>query len=400
MEIGPLSPSPPWGEGWGEGMDLTDTQPFEQTHPMTNTNQPAPALKEIFNADRLKHIATEMTAVYPAFNAKAFLKLANDGLGELSIMQRMARVSECLHTVLPLNYEESLEVLRALAPRLNSGFVSISLPHYVATYGGHAFEQSMEALKYFTSFGSSEFAIRYFLRSDIERSLAIMHEWSLDENEHVRRLASEGSRPRLPWSFRLEQIQADPTLAAVILDNLKADNSLYVRKSVANHLNDITKDHPEWVLDLIEGWSLDNKHTAWIAKHALRSLIKQGNQRALAIIGAGGKPEVEIIDVKVQPAVIRLGEKITLSFAVKSTVQDSQRLVIDYAIDYVKANGSTSAKVFKLKALTLPGKATETIARSQQIKELTTRKHYVGKHAVHVLVNGERLASTSFEILP
>jgi hypothetical protein len=189
-------------------------------------------------------------------------------------------------------------------------------------------------------------------------------------------------------------------LAAVILDNLKADNSLYVRKSVANHLNDITKDHPEWVLDLIEGWSQDNKHTAWIAKHALRSLIKQGNQRALAIIGAGGKPEVEIIDMKVQPAVIRLGEKITLSFAVKSTVQDSQRLVIDYAIDYVKANGSTSAKVFKLKALTLPGKATESIARAQHIKELTTRKHYVGKHAVHVLVNGERLASTSFEILP
>ncbi|WP_429510196.1 DNA alkylation repair protein [Pseudomonas sp. BT76 TE3572] len=371
---------------------------------MTTTHQPAPApapaLKEIFNADRLQHIATEMTAVYPEFNAKAFLKLANDGLAELSIMQRMARVSECLHAVLPLSYEETLEVLRALAPRLNSGFVSISLPHYVATYGAHAFEQSMDALKYFTTFGSSEFAIRHFLRSDTERSLAVMHEWSLDENEHVRRLASEGSRPRLPWSFRLEQIQADPTLAAAILDNLKADDSLYVRKSVANHLNDITKDHPEWVLDLIEGWSLDNKHTAWIAKHALRSLIKQGNQRALAIIGAGGKPEVEIIDVKVEPAVIRLGEKITLSFAVKSTVQDSQRLVIDYAIDYVKANGSTSAKVFKLKALTLPGKATETIARSQQIKELTTRKHYVGKHAVHVLMNGERLASTSFEILP
>jgi 3-methyladenine DNA glycosylase AlkC len=366
---------------------------------MTAAEQPAPALKEIFNAERLKHIASEMTAVYPAFNAKAFLKMANDGLADLSIMQRMARVSESLHAVLPLDYDESLEVLRALAPRLNSGFVSISLPHYVAMYGGHDFERSMEALKYFTAFGSAEFAIRYFLRSDLERSLALMREWSRDENEHVRRLASEGSRPRLPWSFRLEQIQSDPTLAAAILDNLKADDSLYVRKSVANHLNDITKDHPEWVLDLIEGWSLENKHTAWIAKHALRSLIKQGNQRALAIIGASGKAEVEIVGVKVEPAVIRLGEKITLSFAVKSTVAESQRLVIDYAIDYVKANGGTSAKVFKLKALTLVGKATERVSRGQQIKELTTRKHYVGKHAVHVLVNGERLASTSFEIL-
>jgi 3-methyladenine DNA glycosylase AlkC len=367
---------------------------------MTAAEQSAPALKEIFNAERLKHIATEMTAVYPGFNAKAFLKMANDGLADLSIMQRMARVSECLHAVLPLGYDESLEVLRALAPRLNSGFVSISLPHYVAMYGGHDFERSMEALKYFTTFGSAEFAVRYFLRSDVQRSLALMQEWSRDQNEHVRRLASEGSRPRLPWSFRLEQVQADPTLAAAILDNLKADESLYVRKSVANHLNDITKDHPEWVLDLIEGWPLDNKHTAWIAKHALRSLVKQGNQRALAIIGASGKAEVEIVGLTVEPAVIRLGEKITLSFGVKSTVAESQRLVIDYAIDYVKANGSSSAKVFKLKALTLPGNATELVSRGQQIKELTTRKHYVGVHAVHILVNGERLASTSFEILP
>jgi 3-methyladenine DNA glycosylase AlkC len=363
------------------------------------TDQPSPALKEIFNAERLQHIAAEMTAVYPTFNAKAFLKMANEGLAELSIMQRMARVSECLHAVLPLSYEDSLTVLRDLAPRLNSGFVSISLPHYVATYGSHTFDTSMEALKYFTAFGSSEFAVRHFLRSDVERSLAVMHQWSLDDNEHVRRLASEGSRPRLPWSFRLEKIQANPALAAAILDNLKADESLYVRKSVANHLNDITKDHPEWVLDLIEGWSLDNKHTAWIAKHALRSLIKQGNQRALAIIGAGGKPEVEITQVKVEPSVIGLGEKITLSFAVKSTVETSQRLVIDYAIDYVKANGSTSAKVFKLKALTLPGDSTVNVSRAQQIKELTTRRHYAGKHAVHILVNGERLASSSFEIL-
>jgi 3-methyladenine DNA glycosylase AlkC len=363
-------------------------------------DQSSPALKEIFNAERLQHIATEMTAVYPQFDAKGFLKLAKTGLADLSVMQRMARVSECLHAVLPLGYEASLEVLCALAPRLNSGFVSMCLPQYVATYGADRFDVSMDALKYFTAFGSSEFAIRHFLRSDIERSLKLMHDWSLDDNEHVRRLASEGCRPRLPWSFRLEQVQADPRLAAKILDNLKADTSLYVRKSVANHLNDITKDHPEWVLEKIEGWSLDNKHTAWIAKHALRSLIKQGNTRALAIIGAGGKPEVEIVDVQINPPVIGLGQKITLSFAVKSTVEDSQRLVIDYTIDYVKANGSTSAKVFKLKALTLPGKAIEHLSRGQHIKELTTRRHYAGRHAVHIMVNGERLASTAFEILP
>jgi len=366
---------------------------------MSSNDTAAPALKEIFNAERLQHIADEMSAVYPAFKAKAFLKHAQDGLAELSVMQRMARVSESLHAVLPLDYEDSLHVLRELAPRLNSGFVSMCLPHYVASYGGHAFDTSMDALKYFTTFGSSEFAIRYFLRSDLKRSLERMHDWTCDENHHVRRLASEGSRPRLPWSFRLEAVQADPQLAAGILDRLKADESLYVRKSVANHLNDVTKVHPEWVLDTIEGWSLDNKHTAWIAKHALRSLIKQGDMRALTVIGAGAKAEVELLDVRVEPAVVRLGEAITLSFTVKSMVAHEQRLVIDYAIEYVKANGGVSRKVFKLKTLGLAGFGTGVVRRNQVIKDFTTRKHFAGRHGVQVMVNGEVLGSAAFEVL-
>ncbi|KIF56469.1 DNA alkylation repair protein [Pseudomonas fluorescens] len=366
---------------------------------MSSTDTAAPALKEIFNAQRLQHIADEMSAVYPAFKAKAFLKHAQEGLAELSVMQRMARVSESLHAVLPLDYEDSLHVLRELAPRLNSGFVSMCLPHYVASYGAHAFDTSMDALKYFTTFGSSEFAIRYFLRSDLERSLERMHDWTRDDNHHVRRLASEGSRPRLPWSFRLEAMQANPKLAAGILDRLRADESLYVRKSVANHLNDVTKVHPEWVLDTIEGWSLENKHTAWIAKHALRSLIKQGDVRALTVIGAGAKAEVELLDVKVEPAVVRLGEPITLSLTVKSMVAHEQRLVIDYAIEYVKANGGVSKKVFKLKTLGLVGFRTEVVRRNQVIKDFTTRKHFAGRHGVQVMVNGEVLGGAAFEVL-
>ncbi|ANH98682.1 DNA alkylation repair protein [Pseudomonas koreensis] len=366
---------------------------------MSTTDTAAPALKEIFNAERLQHIASEMSTVYPAFNAKAFLKHANQGLAELSVMQRMARVSESLHAVLPLDYEDSLEVLRELAPRLNSGFVSMCLPHYVASYGSHAFDTSMQALKYFTTFGSSEFAIRHFLRSDLERSLELMHDWTQDENHHVRRLASEGTRPRLPWSFRLEAVQANPQLTAGILDRLKADESLYVRKSVANHLNDVTKEHPEWVLDTIEGWSLENKHTAWIAKHALRSLIKQGDLRALTVIGAGAKAEVELLDVRVEPAVVRLGEAITLSFTVKSTVAHEQRLVIDYAIDYVKANGGVSGKVFKLKTLVLAGFGEVVVGRRQVIRDFTTRRHFVGRHGVRVMVNGEVLGSAAFNIV-
>ncbi len=362
------------------------------------TEPSTPALKELFNVDRLHHIASEMTAVYPAFDAKGFLAHATAGLAQLSVMQRMARVSESLHAVIPLDYAQTLELLHALAPRINSGFVSLFLPHFVAHYGLGDFKRSMAALKYFTTFGSAEFAIRHFLLHDFPRTLAVMQTWSLDDNEHVRRLASEGSRPRLPWSFRLADVQANPELCASILDNLKADPSLYVRKSVANHLNDITKDHPDWVLTLIEGWSLDTPHTAWIARHALRSLIKQGNTRALTIMGAGAKAEVKLHGLSVTPAVISLGERINLSFTLESTAAAPQKLVVDYAIDYVKSAGHSAKKVFKLKAFTLGAGEHQSLKREQHIRELTTRKHYPGRHVVHVLVNGEKLGSAEFEL--
>jgi 3-methyladenine DNA glycosylase AlkC len=237
------------------------------------------------------------------------------------------------------------------------------------------------------------------LLHDFKRTLAVLQAWSLDDNEHVRRLASEGSRPRLPWSFRLTEVQANPELCASILDNLKADSSLYVRKSVANHLNDITKDDPDWVLSLIEGWHLDNPHTAWIARHALRSLIKQGNTRALTIIGAGARAEVKVHHLTVTPAVINLGERISLSFSLESTAATAQKLVVDYAIDYVKSAGHSAAKVFKLKAFTLEAGEHHSIRREQPIRELTTRKHYPGKHSVHVLINGEKLGTAEFELL-
>lgn len=249
----------------------------------------SPALKEIFNRDRLQHIADETWAVYPAFDRKAFMARASQGLDGLSVMQRLNRVSQSLHAGLPDDYPAALSILYALAPRLNSAFVSMILPEYVALYGQNDFARSMDALKFFTAFGSSEFAVRHFLRKDFARAIEVMHGWSLDENPHVRRLASEGCRPRLPWSFRLENLMIDPTPVLDILDNLKADDSLYVRKSVANHFNDITKDNPEWVLDQLEGWSLDNPNSAWIARHALRSLIKQGDVRALTLMGRARK---------------------------------------------------------------------------------------------------------------
>jgi 3-methyladenine DNA glycosylase AlkC len=356
------------------------------------------ALKDIFNLERLVHIADEMRQVYPAFDHPGFLRHATQGLAELSLMQRLARVSDSLHVVLPQGYADNLQRLYALAPRLNNRFVCIFLPHYVASHGAEDFERSMAALKFFTTFGSSEFAVRPFLRSHQQATLEHMLDWAQDPDPHVRRLASEGCRPRLPWSFRLERLQADPQLAAPILEQLNNDPSLYVRKSVANHLNDITKDHPEWVLDRLESWDLQAPHRAWIARHALRSLIKQGQPRALALIGAGARAEVSVSDFSVAPVRLRLGESLQLAVTLDSTLAAGQRLVVDYAIDYIKASGVAASKVFKWKTFELAAGERKHLGRSQRIQAMTTRRHYPGHHQVHLLVNGQRLASTHFDL--
>jgi 3-methyladenine DNA glycosylase AlkC len=356
----------------------------------------APALKEIFNAERIRHIADETRGVFPAFDTGRFIALCRDGLDELSLMARLRRVAEALHATLPEDYREALDVLRDLVPRLNSSFVTMALPDFVALYGQGDFELSMEALKFFTTFGSSEFAVRHFLRRDPSRTLSVMERWARDENEHVRRLASEGSRPRLPWSFKLDAVIADPSLTTVIIDSLKADPSRYVRKSVANHLNDIAKDNPDWVLERIEGWPRDNAATTWIARHALRTLVKRGDRRALTMLGAGEVADIDVVDFSVAPRTIVLGESITLSITLRSTSARDQRLVVDYAVHYVKKSGATAAKVFKLRTIDLAPGETMKIVHRQTVRDFTTRIHHPGRHSVELLVNGSVLADDAF----
>lgn len=362
------------------------------------SDTPAPALKEMFNEARYRKVARDMAAVFPRFDQKRFLTLTLPGLEPLALLARLRRATEALRETLPQDYAKALALLREVAPRWGEGFTALVLPDFVGLYGRDDFDRSLDALAYFTQFGSSEFAIREFLRLDLTRTLRVMTQWSRDENEHVRRLASEGSRPRLPWSFKLRELIADPSPVAPILENLKADPSLYVRKSVANHLNDITKDHPAWVLDRIAQWNLEHPHTAWIAKRALRTLIKKGDRRALGVIGAGERAQVAVDSFGVAPKRIRLGDALTISAALHSTARKPQKLVIDYAIHYVKQSGSASAKVFKWKETALGAAEKLELSKRQTIRDFTTRKHHAGQHIVELLVNGEKLGAAAFEL--
>ncbi|WP_241172665.1 DNA alkylation repair protein [Burkholderia gladioli] len=358
-------------------------------------------LKDSMGERQFRSLLSTLKLIERSFDTRRFLAVALDGLDELSLMARVRRASLAIEAgaqALPGGYDTVLTLLAEAAPHLGGGFLSLVAPDYVGQFGRHDFDRSMAALAFFTRFGSSEFAVREFLRDDPRRALATLRDWSRHEDQAVRRLASEGSRPRLPWSFRLREIEADPALAAPILDTLRADPSDYVRRSVANHLNDVTKLHPDWVLERAASWGGDDAGTRWIVRHALRTLVKRGDARALALLGASGAARIEAVPFAVTPARIELGETVTLAAELVSTAPHAQRLVVDYRIGYVKKNGSTAHKVFKLRELTLaPGQRID-IVRSQRIRDFTTRTHYAGRHGVELIVNGAVVAQAHFDL--
>jgi 3-methyladenine DNA glycosylase AlkC len=346
----------------------------------------------------LATIADAGAAASPRFDRGAFLAAATDGLEALSIMERVRHIADALRPALPADYGAALDVITVMAPQLTHGFQAVAVTEYVARYGLDDFDRSMEALAALTRFGTAEFAIRPFLALDADRALATMAEWT-SSDEHVRRLASEGARPRLPWAARVPALKADPTRAAPILEALKADSAIYVRKSVANHLNDIAKDQPDWLLDRLADWPQDDPHTAWIIRHALRTLIKQGEPRALALIGVGHGAAVTIGKFVVEPAVVRLGERIAISVDIASTAAENQPLVVDYRVHYARGGGKTAAKVFKWKSFDLAAGESAALRISQVIRDFSTRRHHPGRHAVELIVNGETMGASGFELL-
>lgn len=358
-----------------------------------------PALKEIFDRARLAAIADAAAEIAPGFDRGRFMATATKDLDDLGIMQRMRQTAVALEAALATPFSKAAGLLRELAPRLHHGFVAISLCEYVALYGRDHFDLSMQALHDLTRFGSAEFAVRHFLAADFDRTLAVMRGWTGDADEHVRRLASEGSRPRLPWSFRLERAIADPSLTFPIPEALRSDPSVYVRKSAANHLNDIAKDHPDWLLGRLATWPAGAAEERWVVRHALRTLVKKGDARALGLIGATGAAEVRVEGFSATPARLKLGERLTIRARLVSTGAERQRLVIDYAIHYVKKSGATSRKVFKLREVDLdPGAAWEASTR-QTVRDFTTRSHNAGFHRVDLMVNGAVLAESGFDLI-
>ena len=225
-----------------------------------------------------------------------------------------------------------------------------------------------------------------------------MNTWAEDKNHHVRRLASEGSRPRLPWSFKLDEVIKDPRVTRSILEKLKTDPELYVQKSVANHLNDISKDNTDFMLSLIKTWDKTNARTAWIIKHASRTLIKKGNIQTLTLFDFEKNVKLELKNFKLIRSGLNLGESLQFKFDLVSQKASSQKLVVDFKLFYRKKKGELSPKVFKLKELKLKPKETVSISKTHRLQDFTTRKHYSGKHFIEIMINGKVYSTKEFTL--
>lgn len=359
----------------------------------------AELLKDMFNHKSLREAAQVIQSVYEPFQTEAFLETVMDKTWQdLELKARVRKISQGLGKYLPEDYEEALSILDQVIADCPSGFFGIIFPDFVEVYGQNEkdWDLSIAALERYTPYSSAEFAVRPFIIQHEERMMAQMYTWSRHENEHVRRLASEGCRPQLPWGQALNSFKEDPTPILPILEQLKTDPSPYVRKSVANNLNDISKTHPNLVVRIAKDWYGKNEYTDWIVKHGCRTLLKNGNREVLSIFGYHDADSIKVKEFIVEPAVVMLGESLTFSFMVQAEKETKVRL--EYGIDYVKANGKRNRKIFQISEITLNENEEKYYTKKHSFADMTTRKHYPGLHTISLIVNGVEKGSQDFKL--
>ncbi|WP_442593745.1 DNA alkylation repair protein [Neobacillus sp. D3-1R] len=357
----------------------------------------AEELRNVYNEIFVTQLTDNIKRVYDDFNSqKCFDLIFKEDWQTLALKERMRRITVSLHQTLPGDYISALSILYKVAPQFSNGLTGIIFPDYVEQYGLEEWEISLQALEFFTRYSTSEFAVRPFLIKNVDEMLNQMYNWSKNDNEHVRRLASEGSRPRLPWGLSVPYLKANPERTIPILENLKEDESLYVRKSVANHLNDISYTNPDLVIEIARRWHGKHPYTDWIIKHACRTLLKKGDQRALSLFGFEEDEKIEVKDIGLERDTILIGETLEFSFTIVS--QKTMPIRIEYGIDYVKSKGNRSRKIFMISSFTINQNEGRTFSKKQSFKDLTTRKHYKGIHTLSIIVNGIVKATIDFEV--
>lgn len=369
-------------------------------------------LKDVlFNVLKVRKIALEIKAVHPEFESNIFEREVCDALADLELKARIYYIRDMLGKYLPKEYRVAVDILlRALPKELDNtktdddfgDFIYAPYSEFVAQYGckEEHLEFSLDALREITKRFSVEFAIRDFINSYPQQTLEMLYSCTVSDNYHERRLASEGLRPKLPWAKKLTLDHCEPLIH---LDKLFYDNTRYVTRSVANHLNDISKINAPLVIETLKRWKLSGKQEAkemeFIISHALRTLVKQGNEESLAFLGYKKNPDIKVNGFVLQKEEISVGEALRFDFMLKA--KEDTELIIDYIIHFRTKAGTLRPKVHKLKKVSLKQGESLSLQKKHPFKaNMTTRTLYEGEHKVELQINGICYASAAFTLLP
>lgn len=366
----------------------------------------AEPLKYLYDPLFFERLRPVLKQTIPGFDDTRFIHHVFDNeWPDLELKERTRKVTVSLRKFMPDNFAQAAELIVKISTAIRNdngtevSYPFIFLPDYIEVYGLDHYEESVQAFENVTQLISAEFAIRPFILKYPDKVMNKMIEWSKHKDHRVRRLSSEGCRPRLPWAIGLPLFKENPSPIIPVLENLKKDQSDFVRRSVANNLNDIAKDHPELVLKIAKKWKGISPETNWILKHGSRTLLKQGHHAALSFHGFNPKIVSEISKLKLSSNKIRIGQSATLQFDIKNNEKKKTQFRIEYAITFLTSTGKLSRKVFKVSEKELKPFETIHFLRSHRFQDFTTRKHYAGKHKLEIIVNGTSKKLLTFDLV-
>jgi 3-methyladenine DNA glycosylase AlkC len=370
-------------------------------------NEEKVLFKDGINEQTVRKLGSALLAAWPQFPLAEFVASGAQGLSELELKARVRHLMAAMTQFLPADYPVALDIVQRAGMNWpakdpdNSfdGFAAWPLIDWVGTEGVAHPTISLQALRQLTPLFSAEFAIRPFLLEHTESTLADLHTWIDDDNPHVRRLISEGTRPRLPWGQQLPMFRKDPAPVLELLEKLKDDDSEYVRRSVANNLNDIAKDHPDLVAKVARKWMKNaSQQRRRLIIHALRTLIKQGHPGAMKVMGFEIDPKVDV-NFGINANRVVMGDELLMTAEITSTGSRVQKLVIDFAVHYRKSNASLSPKVFKWKVLDLAPGQTVRLEKKHRFVSRSVRKLYAGGHEIALTIAGSEWGKCSFKLV-
>ena len=366
----------------------------------------AEPLKYVYNDEFFANFTKSFSAVKKDFDEVHFLKdIHSDDWKNKELKERMRHISLTMKKHLTDDFTENVTTILKIISHLEAsgvekdGFAYMFLPDFIEIYGIENYDLSVFAFENITQFVTCEFGVRPFLKKYPQQMYAQMLVWSKHDYPMVRRLSSEGFRPRLPWGMGIPILKKNPSPILPVLENLKNDESESVRRSVANNLNDISKEHPELVIKLMKKWQGNTAETDWVVKHACRTLLKQGNLEVMQLFGFGAIDEITVTDLEVLTPKVKIGEALKFRFTLKNKSATAAKIRLEYGVYYLKANGSLSRKVFKISEKEYAGHSVSVIEKRQSFKVITTRKFYVGAHEISVIVNGVEMGKVGFELV-